>query len=177
MAAPERVVITGAPGAGKSTLLECLSSRGFAVEFEVARGLLQAPGGMALRARRPLEFALAMLEAESAAYARAAMNKSPTVFDRGFPDIAGFLMVEGLSIPDQVDRACREIRYTGPVFRAPPWRAIYRQDDERIQDWSQAIESDRAVTAAWRTYGYDPIDLPLSPAPKRADFMASVLGR
>lgn len=177
MGAVRRVVITGAPGAGKSTLLDTLARRGLSVEREVARGILQAPGGMELRARRPQDFALAMLEAESAAYARAAMNAGPTVFDRGFPDIAGFLRVEGLAVPARVDRACRQKRYDGPIFRAPPWREIYRPDAERIQDWQQAVDSDRMVCAAWRDFGYELIDLPLVPADARADFVISALGR
>lgn len=177
MVAPRRVVVTGAPGAGKSTLLEELARRGVAAEYEVARAILQAPGGMEMRARRPRDFAIAMLDAEHSAYARAAMNAGPTVFDRGFPDIAGFLKVEGLTVPDRVDRACRDKRYSGPIFRAPPWRAIYRQDAERIQDWQQAVDSDRAVCAAWRDYGYELIDLPLIGREGRADFVLAMLER
>ncbi|MXP10845.1 AAA family ATPase [Pseudoblastomonas halimionae] len=166
-----RLVVTGAPGAGKSTLLETLAARGMAVEREVARSILQAPGGMEMRARRPQDFARAMLEAESAAYARAAMNCGATLFDRGFPDIAGFLKVEGLPVIDAVERACRDRRYTGPIFRAPPWREIYWQDEERIQDWDGAVASDAAICAAWRMYGYELIDLPLASADERADFV------
>lgn len=172
-----RIVITGAPGAGKSTLLNHLRARGMAVEYEVARGILRQPGGMAMRANRPRDFAIAMLEAEGAAYARAAMNRGPTVFDRGFPDIVGFLRVEGLPVPERVARACCEKRYSGPIFRAPPWREIYRQDDERIQNWEEAVESDRAVTAAWRLHGYDPIDLPFSTPDERAEFILAALQR
>ncbi len=177
MSAPRRVVVTGAPGAGKSTLLEELARRGIAVEREVARSILQAPGGMALRDRRPQEFAIAMLEAESAAYARAAMNRGPTAFDRGFPDIAGFLRAEGLAIDERVDRICRERRYSGQVFRAPPWREIYRQDAERVQDWQRAVDSDHTVCSAWRDYGYVLIDLPLTAPEARADFIAAALAR
>lgn len=158
-------------------MLELLNARGIAAEHEVARAILRAPGGMEMRARRPHDFALAMLAAESAAYARAAMNAGPTIFDRGFPDIAGFLRVEHLAIPERVDRACREKRYDGPIFRAPPWREIYRPDAERIQDWDQAVASDRMVCAAWRDFGYELIDLPLIPADARADFLVSALGR
>lgn len=96
-------------------------------------------------------------------------------FDRGFPDIVGFLRLEGLPVPDDIDRACRELRYDGPVFRAPPWQAIYRPDDERIQDWDAALESDAAVTAAWRDYGYEPVDLPLASVEERADLVVECL--
>jgi len=58
-----RAVVTGAPGSGKSTLLAEVARRGVATGEEVARAILQAPGGMEMRAKRPTDFALAMLEA------------------------------------------------------------------------------------------------------------------
>ena len=61
-----RAVVTGAPGSGKSTLLAEVARRGVATGEEVARAILQAPGGMELRAERPSDFALAMLEAQRA---------------------------------------------------------------------------------------------------------------
>ncbi|WP_374407236.1 AAA family ATPase [Pelagerythrobacter sp.] len=173
--APVRSVVTGGPGTGKSTLLEELARRGIATETEVARAILQAPGGMALRARDPAGFARAMFEAELAAWHGAQRRDGPTVFDRGFPDIAGFLALEGLPVPPEIADACRDLRYDGPVFRAPPWQAIYRPDAQRIQDWDAALASDAAVTAAWRTYRYEPIDLPLADVSDRADFVLARL--
>lgn len=160
-----RAVITGAPGAGKSTLLTALADAGLIVCPEAARGILQAPGGMALRADDPQGFAAAMLSSDLESW-----NAPPcgrVIHDRGFPDIVGFLDLEGLAIPDELDRACRELRYDGPIFRAPPWRAIYKPDSERTQDWSGAKASDAAVCSAWRRYGYALIDLPLAPVADR----------
>ena len=149
----QRAAITGAPGAGKSTLLAELSRRGVATVSEVARTILKSAGGMALREEDPLAFADAMLSAQLAAWDDTQIE-GPVVFDRGFPDIAGFLRVEGLPVSDAITRACDEYRFEGPIFRAPPWRASYTPDDERIQDWEEAIASDRAVCAAWRGHGY-----------------------
>lgn len=165
-----RAVITGAPGAGKSVLIDALSARGVATYREVARKILQAPGGMALRRDDPLGFAEAMLEAQLALY-EATPADEPVVFDRGFADIAGFLDISGLAVPESIDRACRNLRFEGPVFHAPAWREIYVGDSERIQGWQEAVESDRAVIAAWRRYGYAPIKLPLVPAGERAAFV------
>jgi predicted ATPase len=97
------------------------------------------------------------------------------VFDRGFPDVVGFLDVSGLPVPREVDQACRTLRYYGPILRAPAWAAIYRQDPERIQDLQQAVASDDAVTAAWRRYGYDVEDLPLAPVEQRLALLRSRL--
>ncbi|MAO03844.1 MAG: hypothetical protein CL804_04870 [Citromicrobium sp.] len=166
-----RAVVTGAPGSGKSTLLAEVARRGVATEEEVARAILQTPGGMEMRAERPTGFALAMLEAQRASWDRAGEGNAPILFDRGFADIVGFLRLEGLAVPPAIDAACREFRYEGPVFHAPPWREIYRQDHERIQSWEEAVESDAAVLGAWRDYGYSPITLPFVDPAARAGFV------
>lgn len=130
---------------------------------------------MELRERDPLGFAEAMLDAHAREFERHSRHDAIVVFDRGFPDVVGFLDVSGLKVPASVDRACRELRYSGPVLRAPAWAEIYRQDAERIQDWAAAVASDQAVTAAWRRYGYPVIDLPLAPVTERLAVLRSAL--
>lgn len=172
---PRQAVITGAPGAGKTTLLNAAAAAGIRTSPEVARQLLQSPGGMALRESDPLGFAEAMLEAHLREFERHADHGEPVLFDRGFPDVVGFLDVSGLSVPKAVDQACRTLRYTGPILRAPAWAAIYVQDKERIQDWEQALASDEAVTAAWRRYGYDVTDFPLTDVEARLGFLRGLI--
>ena len=170
-----QVVLTGAPGAGKTTLLIAAAAAGFSTSPEVARTLLQQPGGMAQRTADPLGFAEAMLEAHIREFAAATIKPGPVLFDRGFPDVVGFLDVSGLPVSKSVDAACRQIRYTGPILRAPAWAAIYQQDAERIQDWEQAVASDEAVTAAWRRYGYTVGDLPLIGVEERLAWLVGQL--
>jgi predicted ATPase len=170
-----QAVITGAPGAGKTTLLNAAAAAGIRTSPEVARQLLQSPGGMALRESDPLGFAEAMLEGHTREFERHADHPAPVLFDRGFPDVVGFLDVSGLPVPKAIDQACRSLRYTGPILRAPAWAAIYVQDEERIQDWEQAVASDEAVTAAWRRYGYNVMDLPLAGVEERLEFLRGQL--
>ncbi len=169
-----RLAITGAPGGGKSSLLKEMAERGFVVSPEVARIILQAPGGMSLRDSDPAAFAQRMLEAEMQAFEAAPISRT-TIFDRGFPDIVGFLRLEGLPVFPELDLACRSFRYHRKVYRARAWREIYRQDAERTQDWNGALASDEAVTDAWRRYGYEIVDLPLASVDERADFLAGAL--
>lgn len=172
---PRQAVITGAPGAGKTTLLNAAEAAGIRTSPEVARQLLQSPGGMELRAADPLAFAEAMAEAHVREFERHADHPAPVLFDRGFPDVVGFLHVSGLPVSPSIDRLCRTLRYTGPILRAPAWAAIYVQDAERIQDWEQAVASDEAVTAAWRRYGYDVADLPLTDVEERLGFLRRLI--
>lgn len=164
-----RAVLTGGPGAGKSTLLETMRGKDVRVFPEAARAILQSPDGMVMRAERPMDFAVAMLDADLAAWHAA--DSGLCLYDRGFPDVAGFLEAEGLPVPAILDRICYENRYCGPIFRAVPWLEIYATDAERTQDWDQAVASDEAVTSAWKRYGYELVDLPQVPVNQRADFV------
>jgi predicted ATPase len=173
--AARHAVLTGAPGAGKTTLLNAAAAAGMLTSPEVARELLKAPGGMELREADPQGFAEAMLEAHAREFERHVGAAAPVLFDRGFPDVVGFLDVSGLPVPKAVDAACRQLRYHGPILRAPAWAAIYVQDAERIQDWEAAVASDEAVTAAWRRYGYVVEDLPLVGVEERLGFLRKQL--
>ena len=165
--APRHAVLTGAPGAGKTTLLEAAAVAGYATSHEVARELLKAPHGMMLRQQDPLGFAEAMCEAHLREFATQTGTTTPVIFDRGLPDVVGFLEVSGIQVAPAIDLACRTVRYEGAILRAPAWRDIYRTDAERIQTWEEAVASDEAVTAAWRRYGYVVRDLPFASVAKR----------
>ncbi|MGB7656039.1 MAG: AAA family ATPase [Novosphingobium sp.] len=175
VALPRHAVLTGAPGAGKTTLLGAAAAAGYRTSPEVARQLLQSLGGMELRANDPLGFAEAMAEAHAREFELHAKAPGTVVFDRGLPDVVGFLDVSGLVVPQSVERACRSLRYAGPVLRAPAWAEIYVQDAERIQTLDEAIASDEAVTAAWNRYGYSVIDLPLVSLAERLAFLEAQL--
>ena len=166
-----RTVLTGGPGTGKSTLLAALAAQGIRIEKEVARAVLKAPGGMAMRADRPAAFGAVVLAGEIAAFERVARFDDPVAFDRGLPDTVGFFRLEGIAIHEDLERACLDLRYNGPIFRAPPWRAIYGVDEQRVQTWHEAVGSDAAVIAAWRHFGYNPIDLPLASVAERVEFV------
>ena len=172
---PRHAVLTGAPGAGKTTLLNAVAEAGFCTSPEVARQILRQPGGLELRQADPLAFAEAMLEAHVREFERHTGYDELVVFDRGVVDVVGFLAVSGLTISPVIDRACRMLRYHGPILRAPGWPAIYAQDSERIQDWEQAVASDEAVTAAWRQYGYAVVSLPFVPVTERLAYLMEII--
>jgi predicted ATPase len=156
-------------------LLEAAAAAGYTTSPEVARQLLQQPGGMELRASDPQGFAEAMLNAHHHEYERFSGHAGPVLYDRGFPDVAGFLQVSGLPVSPAIDRACRDLRYSGPILRAPAWTTIYAPDAERIQDWDQAVASDQAVTEAWQYYGYAVVDLPRSDVATRLESLRKAL--
>ena len=127
-------VLTGGPGSGKSTLIDALERSGFARSIEAGRAIIQdqvAIGGQALPWGDRLAFAELMLCREMRSHHMARAQTGPVFFDRGVPDVMGYLRPLGLKVPPHMERAAEVFRYNRRVFIAPPWPEIFRQDGER----------------------------------------------
>ena len=58
-----------------------------------------------------------------------------------------------------------------------PDATLRRRAQEILDDhWDEAVASDAAVTAAWRRYGYEVVDLPLAPVVDRLAFLRAAVG-
>ncbi|MGO4741378.1 AAA family ATPase [Bosea sp. 2KB_26] len=174
-------VITGGPGSGKSTLLDRLEKNGVPRSAEAGRGIIQdqlAIGGSALPWMDRELFAELMLSWEMRSHRQATQQHAigRMLFDRGLPDIIGYLQVEGLSVPDHVRQASERLRYNTCVFIAPPWPEIYRQDAERKQDLDTAHRTYEAMIAVYTALGYDLVELPRTSIEDRAEFVRSLIG-
>jgi predicted ATPase len=174
------VVVTGGPGAGKSTLIDRLEADGFARSHEAGRGVIQdqqAIGGRGLPWLDPDLFAELMLGWELRSYGIAVRHAPPggppVFFDRGVPDIVGYLRVEGRPVPPHLDTAARTVRYHPRVFIAPPWPRIFVQDTERRQTAAKAEETYEQMVAVYAEYGYDLVELPRTSVEARARFVAA----
>nr|WP_306222859.1 AAA family ATPase [Bosea sp. REN20] len=168
------IVITGGPGAGKTSLIEALAAGGHAVRPEAGRAIIrdqQAIGGRGLPWVDPALFAGLMLAADMHGHAEAAAAGERVFFDRGIPDIAGYLALCGLPIPEHVERAAQSLRYNRMVFIAPPWREIFSQDAERKQDFAEAGRTYAAMAATYPRYGYALVELPRASVAERVSFL------
>jgi predicted ATPase len=170
------VVITGGPGSGKTSLIEALAAQGHAVRPEAGRAIIrdqQASGGTGLPWLDPAQFAALMLAADLRGHAEALARAADVFFDRGIPDIPGYLTLCALPIPEAVDRAARDLRYRRTVFIAPPWREIFTQDAERKQDFAEAERTHAAMATIYPRYGYVLVELPRASVAERAAFVLS----
>jgi predicted ATPase len=152
--APRRIVIAGGPGSGKSTLLQALAESGEICYEESSRVLIREQ----LATAGPLVpwADLSAFAQECSERMRAQLTDSSRhrrcFFDRGLPDLVGYLRHGGRLAPDawrDVSRA-----YAATVFFAPPWREIFVNDAERPQTFAEAQALSAHICRAYQDYGF-----------------------
>lgn len=167
-------VVTGGPGSGKSSLIEALHQRGYDRSIEAGRAIIRnqmAIGGRALPWVDPLLFADLMLSWEMRSYSIAQPIRRPVFFDRGVPDVLGYLHMSGFPIPEHARVAAENFRYSRTVFVAPPWREIFCGDNERRQDFDIAVRTYESISAIYATLNYDLVELPRVTIDERVKFV------
>ncbi|HEP0918741.1 TPA: AAA family ATPase [Klebsiella aerogenes] len=172
----QRIIITGGPGSGKSTLISKLSHRGYKCFPEAGRGIIQnqvSIGGNALPWGDRGAFAEFMLCWEMRSWSEAEEYAEACFYDRGIPDVAGYLRLINHDTPDYLENAIAKFRYNQTVFIAPPWREIFAQDAERKQSFEEAVLTYHSMIETYQQYGYQLLELPCIPAEDRADFILS----
>ncbi|MEJ2626056.1 MAG: AAA family ATPase [Pseudolabrys sp.] len=175
---PSFFVITGGPGSGKTTLIQALAAAGYATQPEAGRRIIrqqQETGGRALPWIDPLAFAKTMLVYDLESYAGAGNLPRPVFFDRGIPDIVGYLRLEGIPVPAPVLQAANSHRYQPHVFICPPWPAIYAADNERKQTPVVAERTYEAMVEVYTALDYMLIEIPRVPAAERVRFVQDFL--
>lgn len=171
-------VVTGGPGAGKTSLITELARRGFHTIPESGRAIIREEMqrcGSALPWVDRMAYAEKMLDRDLRAYSAAQALSGPVIFDRGIPDIAGYLTLCGLPVPPHVTAAAKVSRYNQRVFLAPYWDAIFTQDAERKQTRAEAEATCTVMHKTYAALGYDITELPRTDIAKRADVIAAQL--
>ncbi|WP_210186201.1 AAA family ATPase [Hyphomicrobium sp. CS1GBMeth3] len=167
-------VVTGGPGSGKSTLLAELSADGLVTMPEAGRAIIQDQvgiGGDGLPWVDRELFAELMLAADIRSHREAESLPGVVLFDRGVPDVVGYLRLCGLEVPEHVERAACTFRYARRVFIAPPWPEIFVGDAERKQTVEEADTTYRAMVEVYTALGYHLLELPRAPVADRVRFV------
>ncbi len=168
------VVLTGGPGAGKTSVIEALGAAGHRCSAEAGRAIIRqqvAIDGAALPWRDRALYAEVMLSWELRALDAQAEGSGPVFFDRGLPDIVGYLRLEGLPVPEHVLRAAQDRRYARKVFLFPPWPEIFTGDAERKQTPEVAAATCRAMAEIYSELGYELIAVPRAGVAERTRFI------
>lgn len=170
-------VVTGGPGSGKSSLLTEIRCHGYSTSGEAGRAIIQdqvAIHGHALPWDDRQLFAELMSCWDMRSYHDAEQATGTFLFDRGVPDVLGYLHLCGLPVPMHLRKAAEIFRYNRVVFIAPPWREIFHPDSERKQDFDEAVRTYQSMYETYRALGYELIELPRVSVEQRAEF---VLGK
>jgi predicted ATPase len=117
-----------------------------------------------------------MLSWEMRSYRSALKLRGPVFFDRGVPDVVGYLRVSGVPVPTHIERAAQMFRYHGRVFVAPPWQETSAQDSERKQSFQEARATCEAMIGTYSTLGYELVRLPLGSVEERVKFVLAAIG-
>lgn len=172
------VLITGCSGGGKSTLLAELGNRGHATIEEPGRRIVaeeKAGSGAALPWVDMASFARRAVAMARSDLSSAEQKTGTVFFDRGLVDAAVALQHTS-GVPYQQTLGSKR-HYFRDVFLAPPWPEIYRQDDERRHDLSDALEEFERLKTALADLGYDICLLPKVSTQIRADFVVTHLNK
>jgi predicted ATPase len=169
--------VTGAPSSGKTSVIEELAHRGFAVQNEVARELIETAlrHGKTLQQVRDTEH-VQQLQKRILRLKLArekGLNRETLVFtDRGLPDSIIYFRRAGLD-PAEAIRDSKLFHYRAVFLfeRLPLVKDGVRTENEQdLKDIEAEIEND------YRDLGYDPIRVPVLPIARRADFILGKLG-
>jgi len=124
----------------------------------------------------PALFSELMLSWEMRSYRIAIEAEGIHFFDRGVPDVMGYMRLTRLAVPGHVAEAVRQYRYNRKVFILPPWPEIFMQDSERKQTLEEALRTYRSVAAAYTGCGYELVEVPRMPVEDRARFVIAAAG-
>lgn len=162
MSAGKRTVITGGPGTGKTALIRELERQGHYCLHEVVREMtLEAKGGEDQAGanplafvKDPLDFNRRLLRERIQQFEHAAeLQVSPVFYDRGIPDVLAYMDYFGQAYGAEFTEPCRLYRYD-TVLVLPPWKEIYKQDNERMESFEEACGIHECLEAAYLKFGY-----------------------
>lgn len=170
----KKIVFAGGPATGKTTLIQTLELRGYACAQEVSRQVtLEARenGITQLFVSDPLLFSEKLLEGRVNQFKEAHKNKASLVFlDRGIPEVLAYLDRVNTPYPNHFTKACEDNQYDR-VFIFPPWEEIYTSDNERYEDYQEALKIYPFLKAAYDRFGYESIILPKDTIENRISFV------
>ncbi|MBI34007.1 MAG: hypothetical protein CMP67_01415 [Flavobacteriales bacterium] len=170
-----RVVITGGPSTGKTSLIEEFKKLGYVTFSEVARKIIQQQLDMGTK-KLPWDdvsgFSKLVLNEQLNDFNSADSNL--TLYDRGIPDIIGYLNHANKKIFKKLIDSNRINRYN-KVFILPPWKEIYKNDNERRESFKEANFIHDEIEQAYLKSGYNPIKVPFGSIQNRINFILNLL--
>jgi len=170
----QKIVITGGPGTGKSTVIEELIRRNFMCMPEISREVTlnaRKDGTEQLFLTKPLLFSELLLEGRVNQYIEAEKkNEELIFFDRGIPDVHAYMNYISIDYPNTYITKSNLYRYNY-IFLMPPWEEIYISDNERYENFEQALAIHNHLERTYRELNYTIIEVPTGTIETRTNFI------
>ncbi len=182
---PKRIVITGGPGTGKTSVIKNLEEKGFYCFHEVVRSFtLEAKknGNPEHMVSNPLAFVedpflfnQRILDERLLHFKKGqAMAEKVVFYDRGIPDVLAYMRYFQQPYGQDFALLCQEYRYD-LVIVLPPWEAIYRTDEERLESFQEASEIHEQLLQTYAEFQYNAIKVPKGTIDERTTFVMNLL--
>lgn len=182
---PIKVVITGGPGTGKTSIINSLKEKGYSCFEEIVRKLTLEAKNQEIKGDLvtnplafvpdPEKFNQQILNARILQYEQGTFKKTEHVFyDRGIPDIIAYMDYFGQAYNNKFLKPCEQLRYDH-VILLPPWKEIYRSDNERLETFEEAVAIHDQLEKTYLNLGYGPLIVPKGTVPERTNFILSAL--
>lgn len=168
------IVFTGGPGSGKTSVIDALKSHGYRCAPEVGRKVIQhqvEQQGNALPWLDKAAFRDEMVREELANYQAFQSSEQRVFFDRSIVDSYGYSLLESLPTCESLLNQCNKLEYNNKVFIFPPWDSIFINDEERKQDFEEAIATYEKMVSAYNKFGYLLVEVPKLSVEERVDFI------
>jgi predicted ATPase len=174
----KKVIISGGPGFGKTAIIDELESRQFICMPEVSRSIIKEQlvlGGDVLPWKNLEAFSNCLFDKRVIQFEDAPMHQW-VFFDRAIHDILAYMDRINLKVPNEFLSKVSGCLYHSDVFIVPPWKEIFRNDDERQEDFETACEIHEYILNTYFKFGYNVIELPKVSVVERADFIINHIG-
>lgn len=174
----KKIVITGGPGTGKSSIINELLKRGYFCFEEISRQVTleaQNEGVNQLFLTKPLVFSERLLKGRQKQFINS--NKTvntPVFFDRGVHDVLAYMDYIGDTYPQQFIEVCNNCNYDY-AFVLKPWEAIYTSDNERYENFDQAIKIHEYILKTYKSFNYNLVDIPFDTVENRVNYLLKIL--
>ncbi len=95
-------------------------------------------------------------------------------FDRGIPDVMGYLDYLGVEYPELFRMESHQRRYDR-ILMMPPWKKIYQTDSERYESFDQSLLIFEKLKRTYAELGYPFEIIPEASVDNRIEFILNAI--